>query len=435
MFLTFPITNCRLLKLLAAQFALFKHALKFRPNPFRFLLISEWVMLASCGSLAVVEAWYGQKLPVQHILILVLLGLMGLMLPSGQLAVKVLYTVLEIGLIFSGTILGYLHILPTLYLIVVMRSCFLFESLGRWAVVSLVFILFLSAQVQYIKRALPEVPHEQIDFGMHIVAETLVFGLGIFFVLQLTNKFLEERQMRQQLAQTHEQLQQYAQEIEELAAVQERNRIARDIHDSLGHALTTLNIQLSVAVKLWSVDPAQAQPFLAQAQQLGATAIKEVRQSVSTLRQDAPEDQPLEAKIESLVEDFRAGTGLAICTNISRLASVPPQVAKTVYRIVQEALTNISKHAQATEVQVQLSATKDKACLTIEDNGRGFNLNQNPTGFGLLGMQARVAAVRGRCHIETKPGAGCRLTVEIPLPKVKLNLVSTKKFNSLTGWS
>ena len=77
---------------------------------------------------------------------------------------------------------------------------------------------------------------------MHIVAETLVFGLGIFFVLQLTNKLLVERQMRQQLTQAHQQLQEYSHKIEELATVQERNRIARDIHDSLGHALISLNI-------------------------------------------------------------------------------------------------------------------------------------------------------------------------------------------------
>ena len=135
---------------------------KFLPNPFRFLLVTEWVMLASCGSLAVVEAWQGQMIPVNHIMILVLLGLMGLILPNGRLAVKVIYTALEIGLIFYGIVLGYLHILPTLYLIVVMRSCFLFEPLGRWAVAGLVFILFLGNQVRYIQRALPATPEEQM---------------------------------------------------------------------------------------------------------------------------------------------------------------------------------------------------------------------------------------------------------------------------------
>ena len=75
---------------------------KFLPNPFRFLLITEWVMLASCGSLAVVEAWQGQMIPVNHIMILVLLGSMGLFLPNGRLTIKVIYTTIEIGLIFTG---------------------------------------------------------------------------------------------------------------------------------------------------------------------------------------------------------------------------------------------------------------------------------------------------------------------------------------------
>lgn len=389
-------------------------SLKFLPNPFRFLLIAEWVMLASCGSLAVVEAWQGHMIPVRHISILLLLGLMGLTLPTGSLIVKVIYTAIEIGLIFYGTVLGYLHILPTLYLIVVMRSCFVFESWGRWIVTGVVFIFFLGDQFKYIQRTLPKAPEAQIHFGMHVVAESLVFGLGIFFVLQLTNKILAERQMRQQLAQAHEQLQQYSHKIEELATVQERNRIARDIHDSLGHALTSLNIQMQTAVKLWEQEPVQARSFLTQAQELGKTAMQEVRKSISTLREDAPEEPPLEAKINTLVDDFRKGTGLAIFTNISRCSSVQLPVAKTIYRIVQEALTNIFKYAEATEVQIQLKSTPEGIYLTVEDNGRGFDPNQNPSGFGLRGMQERIAGVNGHFQLTTSPGNGCRLKVEIP---------------------
>ncbi|HHP7231473.1 MAG TPA: sensor histidine kinase [Xenococcaceae cyanobacterium] len=371
-------------------------------------------MLASCGSLAVIEALHGQMIPVRHILILVLLGLMGLILPSGSHIVKVIYTAIEIGLIFYGTVLGYLHILPTLYLIVVMRSCFLFQSRGRWIVAGVILILFLSDQYKYIQRAIPEAPDAQIHFEMHMVAETLVFGLAIFFVLQLTNKVLIERQMRQQLTTAHEQLQQYAQKIEELAAVQERNRIARDIHDSLGHALTSLNIQMQTALKLWEKEPVKARSFLTQAQDLGKIAMQEVRQSVSTLREDAPEEKPLETKIETLIDDFRKGTGLAICTSISRCGSIPLPIAKTVYRIVQEALTNIFKYAQATEVQIQLSKTPEWVHLSIEDNGKGFDPNQNSAGFGLQGMKERVVTLQGQFQLKTSPGKGCSIEVAIP---------------------
>ena len=393
-------------------------SIKFLPNPFRFLLITEWVMLASCGSLAVIEAFQGHTIPVQHIAILFLLGLMGLALPSGTTLVQVVYTAIEIGLIFYGTVLGYLHILPTLYLIVVMRSCFLFRSLGRWVVTGLVFVLFLGDQYKYTLRALPEDPELQVHFGMHIVAETLVFGLGIFFVLQLTNKIITERQIRQKLANANEQLKEYSQKIEELATVQERNRIARDIHDSLGHALTSLNIQMQTAVKLWDKEPKQARSFLTQAQFLGKTAMQEVRKSISTLREDGREEQPLEARIENLVDDYRKGTGLLICTDVSRCSSVSKPVVKTIYRIVQESLTNIFKYAQATEVKIQLKTTPEELNLTVVDNGKGFDPQQKRSGFGLRGMEERVTTVNGQFRLTTSPGNGCRIEVNIPNVKM-----------------
>ncbi len=107
--------------------------LKTRPNPVRFLLYTEWLMLMSCGSLAVMEMLEKGRLPIQHVLILALLGLMGWVLPSGKPFEKVIYMAIEVGLIFYGTLLGYLHILPSLYLIVVIRSCFIFDLPGRWA--------------------------------------------------------------------------------------------------------------------------------------------------------------------------------------------------------------------------------------------------------------------------------------------------------------
>ncbi|MBW4536665.1 MAG: sensor histidine kinase [Pleurocapsa minor HA4230-MV1] len=400
---------------------------KFLPNPFRFLLITEWVMLASCGSLALVEAWRGHTIPIEHISILFLLGVMGLVLPSGNQIIKIIYTAFEIGLIFYGTRLGYLHILPTLYLIVVMRSCFLFELVGRWIVTGIVFMLFLSDQYRYIIKTVPENPEQQINFGMHIVAETLVFGLGVFFVLQLTNRILSERQMRQKLAQANEQLQEYSQKIEELATVQERNRIARDIHDSLGHALTSLNIQMQTAVKLWEKEPAQAHSFLTQAQSLGKRAMQEVRKSISTLREDDQEEQPLEVRIESLVDDLRKGTGLSISTNICRCDRVSTPVAETIYRIVQEALTNIFKYAEATEVTIELKSTSEELSLSVKDNGKGFDPQQKRSGFGLRGMQERISSVNGQFKLITsaRKGSrtGCRIEVKIPHVNVSQNIL------------
>ena len=411
-------TNCILelnkktILLLKAFFMI--SSIRFLPNPFRFLLITEWVMLASCGSLALVEAWQGHTIPVQHISILVFLGIMGLVLPSGNQFIKVAYTVTEISLIFYGTVLGYLHILPTLYLIVVMRSCFLFESVGRWVVTGIIFVLFLSDQYKYTLRTIPAEPELQVHFGMHVVAETLVFGLGVFFVLQLTNRILSERQTKQKLARANEQLKEYAQKVEELATVQERNRIARDIHDSLGHALTSLNIQMQTAVKLWDKEPVQARTFLTQAQKLGKTAMQEVRKSISTLREDIKDERPLEARIETLIDDYRKGTGLLICTDICRCGFVSKPVAKTIYRIVQESLTNAFKYAEATQVTIKLRSTSNELNLIVEDDGKGFDLKQSASGYGLKGMQERALTVSGQFQLISAPGKGCRIMVKIP---------------------
>ncbi|MGH2412906.1 MAG: sensor histidine kinase, partial [Microcystaceae cyanobacterium] len=281
------------------------------------------------------------------------------------------------------------------------------------------FFLFLLHQVQYVQNiTLLVAPGARHLFWMHLLAETLMFGLGLFFVLKLVSTLLSERQIKEQLAAAHEQLRQYALRVEDLAAVQERNHIAREIHDSLGHTLTAQNIQLQTAVKLWQRDPNQARPFLEQAQRLATVAMQEVRRSVTTLREDAREETPLSEALESLVDDFRQGSGVSVSTCIDVRTPVPPQLVKILYRVVQEALTNISKHAQATSVEIQVRSTPDRLHLIIKDNGRGFKPDaQNTRGFGLQGMHERVTAAGGVLYLETDIGVGCRIRVELPLPE------------------
>jgi signal transduction histidine kinase len=389
--------------------------LKTRPNPVRFLLYTEWLMLLSCASLAMMEMLEKGRLPIQHILILTLLGLMGWVLPSGKPLEKVIYTAIEIGLIFYGTLLGYLHILPSLYLIVVIRSCFIFDLPGRWAIAALSFALFLIHKLQYMHGMMPMLDHRgQHQFWMQQLSEMVLFSVSLFFILRFVSTWLSERSMREQLVNAHAQLQQYALQVEDLATMQERNRIARDIHDSLGHALTALNVQLQTVVKLWDINPISAKSFLNQAQRLGDIAIKEVRQSVRTLRIEVRQEEPLETAIASLAEDFRQSTGISVFTKIQIEGILSQQIIKALHRIVQEALTNICKHAQATAVVIQLRTTSTQICLSMEDNGQGFLVGATK-GFGLQGMQERVAALGGSLSIRSEPQNGCRIIVELPI--------------------
>jgi two-component sensor histidine kinase len=220
----------------------------------------------------------------------------------------------------------------------------------------------------------------------------------------------------EEISSVYEQLNQCAFQIENIARAKERQRIARDLHDSLGQALTALNVQLQTALKLWKLDPTEAESFLIEAQRLSAIAIKEVRQCVCSLRAKAIADQPLEQLIKSLVKDFQQVTGVSISTCINLCCNdLPPEVSTTLYRVIQEALTNICKHAAATAVEIKLQTLLDSVQLVITDNGKGFKQNSLPKGFGLQGMAERVEALRGQFDIKTQPGKGCRLTVELPL--------------------
>lgn len=386
--------------------------LKFQPTPFRFLLYTEWVLLASCGSLAIVEAFEKRGIQIQHVLILVTLGGLGLVLPTGSQLIKLSYTVLEIGLIFCGAMRGYLHILPMLYLIVVIRSCFLFAPIGRWIVAGITLVLFSSHQVQYVSNITQLVqPQYQQRFWIHLIGETLMFGLALFLVLKLANALLSERELWSELAIAH---QQYAQQEKALVAAQERNRIARNIHDSLGHVLSALNAQLQAAVELWRnhYDAKQIEPFLEQAYQLSMNAMGEVRESVRALRS---EGQSLSESIAELVQRFKDGTGIATQLEIAIHSSVTTIVSETIYRVVQEALTNIHKHAQASRVQITLKSSHDRIVVEIIDDGCGFDLNNTfPTGFGLIGMRERMSAIGGTLVVQSHLGDGCRIVAEVP---------------------
>jgi two-component system, sensor histidine kinase and response regulator len=241
--------------------------------------------------------------------------------------------------------------------------------------------------------------------------------------LQAQNHQLQQTQV--ELEQALAQERSLKQQIEEMAAIEERNRVAREIHDSLGHSLTALNVQMQAVASLLLTDPTQAQSFLTQAQRLGATAMQEVRDSVRTLRADGQVEKPLAETISSLAEEFRQVIGITPTVETCLAQPVTSSMSKAMYRIVQEALTNISKYAQATQVQIRLVMIENdrldgsnRIKLTITDDGQGFNDQQSTNGFGLQGMQERVAALDGEFHLTTSPGAGCQIQIELPLLKV-----------------
>lgn len=230
--------------------------------------------------------------------------------------------------------------------------------------------------------------------------------------LQAQNTRLQQAET--ELRQALEQEQALNQRIEEMATLEERNRIARDIHDSLGHALVALNIQMETALALWQNDPSKAQEFLLEAKQLGSEALKAVRQSVSEMRSDPLQGELLEGALNSLTQEFYRTTNIQpeCQIDLSQPLSLPVNTA--VYRIVQEGLTNICKHAQATAVQLRIQTNDSGLTLILQDNGKGFRIDENKTGFGLQGMRERTVAVGGHLEITSNPDRGCRITAIFP---------------------
>ncbi|BAZ85148.1 sensor histidine kinase [Dolichospermum compactum] len=393
--------------------------IQFNNHPFRFLLYLEWLLLGFSALMALMPSpspRFSAMYPELTICSLTIFGLMGLRLPTFNKNNKIIYTALEVILILITGFFGgrSARLFPFLYLILVTRSCLIFQLPGRLTVTLSSFILFLFT----LRQRMPPgkfSPIAQERFRFFSFSLAVLFGLSLVFVLILMNTVLAERQSRDKLQAANEKLRQYALKIESQATLEERNRIAREIHDSLGHSLTALNLQLETALKLSKHDIPRAMTFLATAKELGSKALQDVRQSVSTMRSHPLQGQTLEEAIRILAADFQRYNGILPSCQISIISPLSMEISTPIYRIIQESLTNISKYAQATEVKLELITTLAGLKLIIQDNGKGFEVGQNTTGFGLQSMRDRILALGGEFEINTHPGAGCQIIVQVPL--------------------
>lgn len=392
--------------------------IQFNNHPFKFLLYLEWVLLTlaivSTLSLFKLRLFFNQS-PELTVGSLILFGLMGLRLPNNQQKYKVIYTIVEIILIILTNFLGNTtaRLFPFLYLILVTRSCLIFQINGRLLVTFLSFILFIITLIRRLYQIqLPPMVQERIEFMIFSFA--LSFGLALLFFFFMINTLITERQNREKLAIANQKLREYALRIENQATLEERNRIAREIHDSLGHSLTALNLQLETAMKLWQSNPTKAQEFMRTAKQLGSQALQDVRYSVSTMASLPIKNQSLETAITDLTDNIYQTTGINPNLNFALSSTPSKEVNTAIYRIIQESLTNICKYAQATEIDLVITNTKHNFQIKIEDNGIGFDLTQNTTGFGIKSMRDRTLSLGGNFHITSSPGCGCKISIEIP---------------------
>jgi signal transduction histidine kinase len=194
----------------------------------------------------------------------------------------------------------------------------------------------------------------------------------------------------------------------------ERRRLARELHDETGQALTAILLGLKAVED--APDDGRKREAVAQLRELVRSTLQDVRQLAVELRPSALDDFGLVAALERLVETFRESTAIAVDFEAAFTDRLPPDVETALYRIVQECLTNIVKHARASRVSIVIARKPSSVSAVIEDDGVGFEPGTvREGGLGLVGMRERVGLLGGRMTIESSPEAGTTCFVEVPL--------------------
>ena len=241
-----------------------------------------------------------------------------------------------------------------------------------------------------------------------------------------------------ELQQKNRQLEDYARQAETLAVVEERNRLSREVHDTLGHRLTSSSVQLEAAQRLLPADRERAGQLLGEVRQEIRQALTELRQVVGRLREPVESELELAQALQRMVERFQSTSGVQVRLELpDEPCPLSSSQRLALYRAAQEGLTNVQRHAQASEACLRLLCTPEEMRLELSDNGQGLHqaedlpaeahpghvntqadnslvVTHTYAGFGLLGLQERAAALGGTAFLENAPGGGALLTVRLP---------------------
>ncbi|MGH3753467.1 MAG: GAF domain-containing sensor histidine kinase [Pseudonocardiaceae bacterium] len=228
---------------------------------------------------------------------------------------------------------------------------------------------------------------------------------------------IENASLHSRLAEREEAMERFAEQIVLLQET-ERRRLAGEIHDGISQRIVSLSFHLSAAADAAATDPARAAEQIARAQELAAGALEETRHAIAGLRPPVLDDLGLAASLESLARS----TPLPNVEVDAVPTSLPEHVETAVYRIAQEALQNVLKHAHAAHVHLRLSVTAGAVLLEISDDGTGFDPATatepaGPVGYGLPGMQQRAELLGGQLTAASSPGRGTVVRLRVPIAR------------------
>jgi signal transduction histidine kinase len=229
-------------------------------------------------------------------------------------------------------------------------------------------------------------------------------GLNVIIVYVLV--YLNEREVA-----AHREVVELQAELKDLAVVEERSRLAREIHDGLGASLSSLIIQSEYLLQIAEDDSLKSE--IGELKASAEEAIEELRRSLKMMR----EDFELASGLEEYAQTFQDRTQLKV--NFEKHGhpeKLSPDAQLTLFRVLQECLSNAAKHAHAQEVQVQLTFDVTNVLLAVRDDGRGFDPSQTPAGhYGLLNMHERAMKIGGNVVIDSSPGAGSQISLTLPV--------------------
>jgi signal transduction histidine kinase len=244
-----------------------------------------------------------------------------------------------------------------------------------------------------------------------LASQFVIVGVGLLTGLLVRN----QRRQAAELDDRNRKLAHYASTVEQLAVTQERNRLARELHDTLAHSLSAVAVQIEAAQALSEVDTAGGKKMIGQALETTRSGLTEARRSLKALRASPLEDLGLALAVRDLAESVAARAGLKLELHIgSHLEDLPPEVEQCLYRVAQEALSNVARHANAASVQVGIARDNEHVRLTVEDDGCGFDTAAvADTRYGLMGLRERAESIGGRLYVESAKDKGTKVALEI----------------------
>jgi NarL family two-component system sensor histidine kinase YdfH len=336
------------------------------------------------------------------------------MLKWGQVAV---YLILQGVLAFSiVTLGGSIGPLLALYMGLIGETIGMLGQKPRWRIVAVAVFLGLSL-LNYILQV------SRTEWYWWFLAMLPTTFFVIVYVI-LYSRQAEARMQAQRLLRDLEvanrQLTEYAARVEDLTIAAERQRMARELHDTLSQGLAGLILQLEAAdAHLAAGRPERARGILEQSMEKARGTLAEARRAIDDLRHATPRD--LGEAVLQEIDHFTTSTGIPCTQEIELPSQIPQQISETAIRVTAESLTNIARHANARNVRMRIARTEKENELEMEicDDGIGFDPERVEAGhYGLLGMRERVRLAGGRLDVHSEPGQGTRLLIQFPLEQV-----------------